>query len=167
LQRARRFESCLGLLLVDVDGFKNINDSLGHLAGDKVLCSLAERLTGSVRATDTVARMGGDEFIVLLSDLRLPVEAEIIAAKIVAAVSLPIDIGQTQTAITVSIGIGVYPDGGTDMESMMQAADLALYIAKERGKNGYQVYRPNMARAAADATASPGNSPAPLPILGS
>ena len=167
LQRARRFESCLGLLLVDVDGFKNINDSLGHLAGDKVLCSLAERLTGSVRATDTVARMGGDEFIVLLSDLRLPVEAEIIAAKIVAAVSLPIDIGQTQTAITVSIGIGVYPDGGTDMESMMQAADLALYIAKERGKNGYQVYRPNMARAAANATASPGNSPAPLPILGS
>jgi GGDEF domain-containing protein len=151
LQRAQRFESRLGLLMVDVDGFKVINDSLGHLAGDRVLCAVAARLTGCVRATDTVARMGGDEFIVLL----------------VAAISLPIEIAQAQTAVTVSIGVSVYPDGGTDMESMLQAADLALYLAKERGKNGFQVFKPNMARAAASTSASQANSQTQLPVHGS
>ena len=167
LQRAQRFESCLGLLLVDVDGFKAVNDSLGHLAGDRVLCAVAARLTGCVRATDTVARMGGDEFIVLLPDLRIAFEAEMIAAKIVASVSLPIEIAQTQTAVTVSIGVTVYPDGGTDMESMLQAADLALYLAKERGKNGFQVYKPNMARVGESTATSQAKSHAQLPVLGS
>jgi diguanylate cyclase (GGDEF)-like protein len=167
LQRAQRFESRLGLLMVDVDGFKVINDSLGHLAGDRVLCAVAARLTGCVRATDTVARMGGDEFIVLLPDLRIAFEAEMIAAKIVAAISLPIEIAQAQTAVTVSIGVSVYPDGGTDMESMLQAADLALYLAKERGKNGFQVFKPNMARAAASTSASQANSQTQLPVHGS
>jgi diguanylate cyclase (GGDEF)-like protein len=167
LQRAQRFESCLGLLLVDVDGFKTVNDSLGHLAGDRVLCAVAGHLTGCVRATDTVARMGGDEFIVLLPDLRIAFEAEMIAAKIVASVSLPIEIAQTQTAVTVSIGVTVYPDGGTDMESMLQAADLALYLAKERGKNGFQVYKPNMARVGESTATSQAKSHAQLPVLGS
>ena len=167
MQRAQRFESRLGLLLVDIDGFKAVNDSQGHLAGDKVLCTLANRLIDSVRATDTVARMGGDEFIVLLPDLRIAFEAEMIAAKIVAAISLPIEIAQAQTAVTVSIGVSVYPDGGTDMESMLQAADLALYLAKERGKNGFQVFKPNMARAAASTAASQADSQTQLPVLGS
>lgn len=167
LKRAARFEACLGLLIVDVDRFKEVNDVYGHLAGDSVLCELANRLTNSVRSTDTVARMGGDEFIVLLSDLRIAVEAEAIAAKIVAAVSVPIDIGEACAAITVSIGVSVYPDGGTDMKSLLRAADVALYLAKERGKNGFQVYRPNMERTARSTTSYQSSSQAPLPILGS
>ena len=142
LKRAVRFQSCLGLLMVDADEFKIVNDALGHLAGDKLLRELAERLCGCVRETDTVARIGGDEFIVLLPDLRIPAEAESIAAKIVAAVAQPYVIDHTQALITVSVGVVTYPEAGTDMENLMHCADEAMYAAKMKGKNSFQVYRP-------------------------
>jgi diguanylate cyclase (GGDEF)-like protein len=147
LKRAVRFQSCLGLLMVDADEFKLVNDALGHQAGDKLLCELAERLCDCVRETDTVARIGGDEFIVLLPDLRIPVEAESIAAKIVATVGQPYTIDRTQAVITVSVGVVTYPESGTDIETLMQCADEAMYAAKEKGKNSFQVYRPKFAAA--------------------
>jgi diguanylate cyclase (GGDEF)-like protein len=142
LKRAVRFQTCLGVLMVDADEFKVINDALGHQAGDKLLCELAERLCRCVRETDTVARIGGDEFIVLLPDLRIPAEAESIAAKIVAAVAHPYQIDQTQAVIAVSVGVVTYPEAGKDLETLMHCADEAMYAAKEKGKNSFQVFRP-------------------------
>ncbi len=153
LKRAVRFQSCLGLLMVDADEFKIVNDALGHLAGDKLLRELADRLSGCVRETDTVARIGGDEFIVLLPDLRIPAEAESIAAKIVAAVARPYVIDHMQALITVSVGVVTYPEMDTDLETLMHCADEAMYAAKMRGKNGFQVYRQMSA-----ATEGAGNS---------
>ncbi len=148
LKRAMRFQSCLGILMVDADEFKIVNDALGHQSGDKLLCELAERLCDCVRATDTVARIGGDEFVVLLPDLRIPAEAESIAAKIVASVARPYVIDHTQAVITVSVGVVTYPEAGTDLETLMHCADEAMYAAKEKGKNSFQVYRPNAVHAA-------------------
>ncbi len=145
LKRAVRFQTCLGLLMVDADEFKIVNDALGHQAGDQLLCKLAERLRGCVRSTDTVARIGGDEFIVLLPDLRIPAEAESIAAKIVAAAAQPYAIDHTQAVITVSVGVVTYPEAGIDLDTLMQYADEAMYAAKEKGKNSFQVYRPKAA----------------------
>ncbi len=142
LKRAIRFQSCLGLLMVDADEFKVVNDALGHQAGDKLLCELADRLCACVRSTDTVARIGGDEFIILLPDLRMPSEAESIAAKIVASVAHPYVIDHMQAVITVSVGVVTYPEAGTDLETLMHYADESMYAAKVKGKNSFQVYRP-------------------------
>ena len=142
LNRAMRFQSCLGLLMVDADQFKTINDALGHQAGDKLLRELAQRLNNCVRATDTVARIGGDEFIVLLPDLRIPAEAEFIAAKIVAAIAQPYSIDSEQAVITVSVGVVTYPDAGDDIDTLMRRADEAMYAAKQKGKNSFHLYRP-------------------------
>jgi len=141
LERAVRFQTCLGLLMVDLDGFKDVNDVFGHHVGDMLLCELAERFSACVRATDTVARMGGDEFIILLPDLHVPAEAERIAAKIVAAASTPMSIDEMQVAVTVSIGLVTYPEEGSDVESLLRCADEAMYTAKEEGKNRSRVYR--------------------------
>ena len=148
LLRADRFGGCIGLLMVDVDGFKKVNDALGHEAGDKLLCELARRFASSVRATDTVARVGGDEFVVLLPDLRIPVEAETISAKILAAVSIPVQLSDTAITNSVSIGISIYPDNGTDVESLLRTADAAMYSVKARGKCGFQVFGAKPAEAA-------------------
>jgi diguanylate cyclase (GGDEF)-like protein len=167
LKRAERFETCLGLLLVDVDGFKEVNDAFGHQAGDTLLCELAGRLNECVRATDTVARIGGDEFVVLLPDLRIPAEAANIAAEIVAAVSTPMAIDHAQTVITASIGVVTYPEGSTSQEALMQCADEAMYAAKEKGKNGFQVYRPKPVAFGGEGGSVLGPVPhSPLPLSG-
>ena len=144
-KRAQRFQTYLGLLLVDVDEFKHVNDAYGHPVGDRLLCELARRFNACVRATDTVARMGGDEFIVLLPDLHKAAEAETIAAKIIDAIARPISIDQNQIAITVSIGVATYPPVGPDTESLLRCADEAMYAAKEKGKNRFGVYVPKTA----------------------
>ncbi len=141
-KRAERFETCLGLLMVDLDEFKDVNDAFGHQAGDKLLCEFAQRLNACVRATDTVARVGGDEFIVILPDLRVASEAEMIAAKIVDTASRPVNIDRLQAAVTVSIGVATCPQVGPDEEALMRCADEAMYAAKQKGKNCFQVYRP-------------------------
>jgi diguanylate cyclase (GGDEF)-like protein len=144
LQRAERFHENLGLLMVDVDRFKDVNDLYGHPAGDKLLCELAKRISHSVRLTDTVARIGGDEFIVLLPDLHAKEEAQAIAAKVVAAVSAPFHIGPARlpVPVTVSVGICTYPDAGLDIEKLLLHVDAAMYCVKARGRNGFQVYTP-------------------------
>jgi diguanylate cyclase (GGDEF)-like protein len=146
LQRVERFQTCLGLLMADVDGFKEVNDALGHQAGDKLLCELAGRLRACVRGTDTVARIGGDEFVVLLPDLRMPAEAETIARKIVVAVTHPFEIDHALTSISISVGIVTYPEGSSDPETLMHCADQAMYAAKQKGKNRFQVFRPDHLR---------------------
>ena len=165
LKRADRFETCLGVLMLDVDGFKEVNDALGHQAGDKLLCELAARLSRCVRATDTVARIGGDEFIILLPDLRVPAEAELIAGKIVAAAANPIEIDRAQATIHVSVGVVTSPGTGADAEMLLECADAAMYVAKEKGKNGFQVYRPQTAAFSGGVSQVPFSAPVPPTAL--
>jgi diguanylate cyclase (GGDEF)-like protein len=135
LARARRFQTHLGLLLVDVDHFKGVNDTYGHQAGDRLLREFARRIGSSVRATDTVARIGGDEFVVLLPDLSAAQEAAKIAAKILNAVSTPIDLAGAKVSVTASIGISAYPACGTNASALLASADAAMYSAKAKGRN--------------------------------
>lgn len=148
LARAARAETRLGVLMADLDGFKEINDTLGHGVGDTVLCEVATRLSCTVRNSDTVARIGGDEFIVLLPDLKASDDLERIAAKIVAILSTPIEVGTRLVPISSSVGACTYPDGGTDIDALLQSADVAMYNAKSRGKNGYSVFQQKKAATA-------------------
>jgi diguanylate cyclase (GGDEF)-like protein len=139
-QRVRRFNGYLGLLMADLDGFKEINDAMGHKAGDAVLREVAGRLSGSVRCTDTVARIGGDEFVILLTDLDHAEMAELVAAKLVAVLAEPLLIDGKPVRVTASIGIVTFPDDGVSEETLMQLADEAMYRAKQRGKNRIEAY---------------------------
>jgi diguanylate cyclase (GGDEF)-like protein len=141
---AHRHGKSLAVLFLDVDHFKHINDSLGHAIGDKVLKSIAERLVSSVRSCDTVSRQGGDEFVILLPEVAHAEDAAFIAGKILAAVSRPHHIDPQDLHLTASVGIGVYPADGTDAETLLQNADLALFHAKTRGRSNHQFFRPDM-----------------------
>jgi diguanylate cyclase (GGDEF)-like protein len=140
LESAGRNSGHLGLLMSDVDGFKAVNDELGHQAGDRLLCELARRLSECVRPTDTVARIGGDEFLILLPDLHEASDAGIIASKIVAAIAGPLSIEGKMVEISMSIGVVVYPEHGTDAQALMRHADQAMYGAKSAGKNGFRYF---------------------------
>jgi diguanylate cyclase (GGDEF)-like protein len=148
LERIRRFNAVLAVLMIDLDRFKDVNDSLGHHCGDELLCQVAQRIGATVRKTDTVARIGGDEFVVLLPDLQTRKDAEEIADLIVSALAKPYTIGNRQSAISVSVGVCTCPEGGTDAASLLQGADAAMYQAKAEGRNGYRVFTPDMATAA-------------------
>jgi diguanylate cyclase (GGDEF)-like protein len=128
--RAARYETSFAILFIDLDGFKRINDSRGHDVGDLVLRGVAERLTQSLRAADTVARIGGDEFVVLLEAIRAGPDTIALAQKIEAAIGAPFSLPGGDATVTVSIGIGVYPDDGRDAEELLKAADVAMYRAK-------------------------------------
>jgi diguanylate cyclase (GGDEF)-like protein len=149
LKRAHRNSSKVALMMVDIDNFKRVNDSLGHSVGDNLLISVAQRLQHTIRETDTVARMGGDEFIVLIDDVRSEEEAEKIAEKLVAIMSAPITINGEQHPISASIGLCLYPEGGEDIDSLLKNADEAMYFAKAEGRNMYQVFSKDMASATA------------------
>lgn len=142
LERAAQNGKRLGLLMVDLDGFKAVNDELGHRAGDKLLRMVAERLRVCVRLTDAVARVGGDEFIVLLPDLRHPAEAASIARKIVSAIAAPFAIDHAIASVTASVGAVISSPGGSNLEAMLQCADQAMYAAKEKGKNCVHAFIP-------------------------
>ena len=142
LERVSRFRSVLAVMMIDLDRFKEVNDSLGHMAGDQLLCWVAERLLSLVRKTDTVARIGGDEFIVLLQDLHAREDVEPIAAKIVAALSAPFEPGTRQVSISVSVGVCTYPEEGVHPDDLLQNADVAMYQAKRRGRNAFSVFTP-------------------------
>jgi diguanylate cyclase (GGDEF)-like protein len=144
IQRAARFKNSLALLMLDLDRFKLINDSFGHDGGDHILRVTAERLTGVIRNTDSVARMGGDEFIVLLSDLTDPEQAKEIAAKIVAALSEPVPIGGIQVPVSVSVGVCTISDGAEDADVLLKRVDAAMYRAKARGRSCFQVFTDDM-----------------------
>ena len=132
LVRAARYGLSFAILFIDLDGFKRINDSRGHDVGDLVLRGVAERLTRNLRAADTVARIGGDEFVVLLESLRAGPDAIALADKIRSAVGMPFALPGGDAAVTVSIGIGQYPDDGRDAEELLKAADVEMYRAKRR-----------------------------------
>lgn len=138
---ARRNNKALALLYLDLDRFKNINDSLGHAVGDRLLKAVAHRLNDCVRASDTVSRQGGDEFVILLSELVQVQDAAVCAEKILQAVQLPYLIDAHELHITASIGIAVYPTDGIESEALLQNADFAMYEAKDRGRNNFQFYR--------------------------
>ncbi len=153
---ANRHKTGVALLLVDLDKFKDVNDTFGHLAGDEVLRVTASRLIEAVRKIDTVARIGGDEFVVLLTDLREPHIAERIAAKAVAALGLPVLFGGQILPISVSVGVcsAFAPD--LDAETLLKRADAALYRAKARGRNCFEVYVPESPAVPVEA-ATPGS----------
>lgn len=140
LARVRRNNERVAILFVDLDKFKPINDVYGHKIGDEVLVEVAKRLQGAVRTSDTVARIGGDEFAVILEEIHHPTEATKIASKIVAQLSLPIHASDQICQIGASVGVALYPDDGTDLDEVVKAADLAMYRVKHAGRNGYQMY---------------------------
>jgi diguanylate cyclase (GGDEF)-like protein/PAS domain S-box-containing protein len=141
---ARRHVKQVAVLFLDLDGFKHINDSLGHPIGDKLLQSVAERLVGCVRGADTVSRQGGDEFVVLLSELAQADDAAIMAGRILRAVSECHSVDQHDLHVTTSIGVSVYPEDGTTSESLIRNADTAMYQAKENGRQSFQFFMPVM-----------------------
>ncbi|CAO3443065.1 bifunctional diguanylate cyclase/phosphodiesterase [Azospirillum largimobile] len=147
---AGRHGTKVGLLFVDLDRFKTINDSLGHQVGDGLLREVAERLLGTVRASDTVSRQGGDEFIILISDMDSPDAAGIVARKVLHALSEPYLIDGHELQVTPSIGIAVYPDDGTGIDALLKSADMAMYAAKEAGRATYQFFTPELNRRASD-----------------
>ncbi|HJV85687.1 MAG TPA: diguanylate cyclase [Noviherbaspirillum sp.] len=140
LGNARRHGKKFAVFFLDLDKFKEINDTLGHDAGDMVLREIAKRLRASLRHTDKIARMGGDEFYVLIEDLNDGRYAADVAQKLLEEASRPVRIGDRECALSASIGISVYPDDGSDGQSLLKSADHAMYQAKEKGKNGYQFH---------------------------
>src|ERR1700733_6819372 len=135
---SNRHGTQIAVLFLDLDGFKHINDSLGHTIGDKLLQSVAERLLVCVRSSDTVSRQGGDEFVVLLSEIAHADDAGISATKILNALIAPHQIGPYSLRVTASIGLATYPDDGRDAEILIKNADMAMYQAKQNGHNNYQ-----------------------------
>jgi diguanylate cyclase (GGDEF)-like protein/PAS domain S-box-containing protein len=141
---SRRHQKKVAVLFLDLDGFKHINDSLGHPVGDKLLQSIAGRLVGSVRSSDTVSRQGGDEFIVLLAEVEHAEDAAIVATKVLGVVAEPHSIDQHDLHVTTSVGISVYPDDGLDAETLVKNADTAMYQAKAKGRHNYRFFEPAM-----------------------
>ena len=141
---ARRHSNRLAVMFLDLDGFKNVNDSLGHAIGDKLLQSVAKRLVQCVRGSDTVSRQGGDEFVVLLSELERSEDAAVMTRRILQAVAAVHSVGQHELHITTSIGVSVFPEDGQDAETLIKNADTAMYQAKEKGRHTYQFFKPAM-----------------------
>jgi diguanylate cyclase (GGDEF)-like protein/PAS domain S-box-containing protein len=137
---AERNNKKFGVMMLDLDKFKNINDSLGHDIGDQLLQSVGNRLRGRLRKSDTVARMGGDEFMLLLPEINQKEDAEVIAKKIVDSFQRVFVLGNHELKITTSIGIAVYPESGLDFDTLKKNADIAMYKAKEQGRNNFQTY---------------------------
>lgn len=138
ISNANRYRQRLAVMFLDLDGFKDVNDALGHHTGDQLLREIAYRLNQTVRKSDTVARMGGDEFTVLLTQVEHESNITNVADKILEAVRRPVVLDGNTISITISIGIAQYPDNGKDVNTLLKSADIALYRAKESGKNNYQ-----------------------------
>jgi len=143
LDEINRQANSLALLMVDVDNFKHINDTMGHAVGDQVLITIGTRLQESLRSTDTVARMGGDEFTVLLTGLNGPEEAQKLASNLVSKISEPMVLQGIRVEVSVSVGVATYPEGGSDVKTLLRNSDAALYQAKARGRNCSQMHSAN------------------------
>jgi diguanylate cyclase (GGDEF)-like protein len=141
---ARRNNTKVAVLFLDLDDFKHINDSLGHAVGDNLLQSVAKRLVSCVRSSDTVSRQGGDEFVVLLSEIKQPSDAGIMARKILTAVNASHSFDQHDLQLMVSIGVSTYPEDGQDAEVLLKNADTSMYHAKKRGHNSYEFFNQDM-----------------------
>jgi diguanylate cyclase (GGDEF)-like protein len=153
---AQRYRRKVALMYLDLDNFKDINDALGHVVGDRVLQSTAKRLQACVRQSDTVSRHGGDEFVVLLEGVRSGQDAVLTAEKLLATMAEPHLVDGQRLHVTVSIGISLYPDDGQDIETVVRNADAAMYRAKQSGRNRYRLFSPDMeARTARQQPVSP------------
>jgi diguanylate cyclase (GGDEF)-like protein/PAS domain S-box-containing protein len=141
---AHRHKQKLGLLFLDLDRFKHINDSLGHSVGDRLLQSVARRLSACVRSSDTISRQGGDEFVILLSEMTHAQDAAIVADKVLRALRSPHLIDRHQLYVTGTIGIVTFPDDGTESETLMKNADIAMYHAKAAGRDNFEFFKPDM-----------------------
>ena len=141
---APRHSKKVAILFLDLDGFKHINDSLGHAIGDKLLQSIAKRLVDCVRSSDTVSRQGGDEFVVLLSEVEKPEDPAITARRMLETVAEPHSIDHHDLHVTTSIGVSVCPEDGGDAATLIKNADTAMYQAKENGRHSYQFFKPAM-----------------------
>lgn len=139
---AHRQKTKVGLMFLDLDKFKAVNDTLGHLAGDQLLKSVAQRLKSCLRASDTACRQGGDEFLVLLEDIHSHEDVSLIAEKIMLAMSAPHHLGEVDKVITFSIGAAIYPDDAPDDERLTHCADQAMYQAKQSGRNQFRLFKP-------------------------
>ncbi len=140
INQARRYHRIFALMLIDLDRFKEVNDSLGHAAGDELLVEASRRLVSCVRETDTVARIGGDEFAIILSEMAAADEAEQIAGRAVALLNEPYYLDAGTAHISGCVGIALYPLHGRESDQLMRNADVALYAAKEGGRNTYRVF---------------------------
>lgn len=141
LAQAKRNKKKVGIVMLDLDNFKDVNDTLGHDVGDTLLKAVAERLSGTLRKSDTVARFGGDEFVLIFPDMEIIEEAIQVVQKIIDRFHKPFLIDTHQLVVTTSIGIAVYPKDGMDEEILMKNADIAMYQAKQAGRARYQLYK--------------------------
>lgn len=144
VEKGKRQESKFALFFIDLDRFKQINDSLGHSIGDKVLQIIAKRLQGVMRKEDSISRLGGDEFTILVQDLKQGTDASLLAQKIISSLSEPINIENHTLYVTTSIGISIFPNDGISANNLLKYADAAMYKAKEEGKNNFQYYSSEM-----------------------
>ena len=141
---AQRHGQKVVLAYLDLDNFKHINDSLGHAVGDELLRAVAQRLNDSVRQSDTVCRQGGDEFVLLLAEVDTVKDAARAAAMLIEATSIPYQVGSHLLHVSASIGLSIYPDDGSDVETLLRNADTAMYHAKKNGRNNFQMFSPEM-----------------------
>ncbi|WP_062786808.1 putative bifunctional diguanylate cyclase/phosphodiesterase [Aquitalea pelogenes] len=144
LERARRQGSTLALLFIDLDRFKEVNDTLGHHVGDQLLIQAAERIQAVVRSSDTVSRQGGDEFVVILSDINNAQAAGMVASKIIRLLHMPFLLGSNEVYVSASIGIALYPDDSQQQETLVSYADQAMYAAKANGRNCFSYFTPSL-----------------------
>lgn len=140
IAHARRNKGAMAVLYLDLDGFKEVNDNLGHAGGDLLLKAVARRLAAAGRAVDTTARLGGDEFGLVLWQISSPGDAARVASKVIKTASQPYDIGGRAVAVTMSAGVAIYPEHGEDAAALLKSADLALHDVKHSGKNAYRVF---------------------------
>jgi diguanylate cyclase (GGDEF)-like protein len=139
LAQAKRYQRAVAVMFLDLDRFKLINDTLGHDIGDELLKEVATRLNACVRSGDTVARQGGDEFVIVLAEVAHSQDAALVAEKIISTLGQPIFVNSHELQVTTSIGIALFPVNGTDdAQELMRKADAAMYAAKEAGRNGYR-----------------------------
>lgn len=150
VERARRYGTKVAVFVIDLDQFKRINDSLGHSSGDQILIEAAARLRRSVRSTDVVARIGGDEFVVVMPDITSVSDVEHCAANLITRMSPEMRIEEQLVNVTLSVGVCVYPDFATDAKHLLKRADAAMYVAKESGRNQYQVFSEDMLKESVD-----------------
>jgi len=150
LMQASRQQQRVGIVFIDLDHFKTINDSLGHHVGDRLLQTVAMRIRSCLRDEDTVARQGGDEFIVVLPNIKRFEDIGIVAQKLIVALSAPYSIDGAELHTSASVGVAVYPDDGPDVEALMRSADTAMYYAKATGRNNFQFFTPQMNQAASE-----------------
>ena len=148
LQRAKRYQRQFALLFLDLDRFKEVNDTLGHHVGDALLCRVAEILSAQIRDVDTIARLGGDEFVIILEDISEPRFIMHFVDRVMDDFSRPLRLEGREFFVTVSVGISLYPDDGLDLETLVRRADIAMYQTKKSGRNGFSFFEPTMSAGA-------------------